>query len=293
LLLKITDYTEYSVSDFRKTPEQTSDIYKDFKVKKNHLNKRCPEIRILQTFLITTFICITSAITYAQTVPAATDSEIADRINFITHELNNEKTYATAWTGGWTIFNAGSAAYFYYAAANTHNKANQVTNMVIGVGSTLATIGNIVTPLVSMYAPHFLEQMPDGTHVQKLAKLKKAEDYLEDGADLETFGTSWIAQSINIATASAGAFVVGSLYRKTMVRAGKNPTKEAIIIFCECFASGELQILSQPMQLVSSQKKYKQQYGSSGSDKDNQVTLFAYPVLEEKYGLAAGISTTF
>ena len=239
------------------------------------------------------FACIASTVAHAQTVSDVTDAKITERINFITNEFNNEKTYATAWTGGWTIFNAGSAAYFYYAAAKTHNKANQVTNMVIGVGSTLATIGNVVTPLVSMYAPHFLEEMPDGTYDQKLAKLKKAEEYLEDGADLETFGTSWIAQSINIATASAGAFVVGSLYRKTMQRSGKNPAKEAIIIFCECFASGELQILSQPMQLVSSQKKYKQKYGSSSNDMDNKVTLFAYPTFEERCGMVAGVSTTF
>jgi hypothetical protein len=249
-------------------------------------------VRILILIVMTSLLVISSQ-AFAQTVSNLNDDNIAERLKFIQHELNDEKVYATAWTGGWTAFNAGSSAYFYYAAAKTNNKASKVTNMVIGVGSTLATIGNIVTPMVSMYAPHFLDAMPETTHEQKVAKLAKAEEYLKYGSDLEKFGTSWIAQSINVATASAGAFVVGSVYRKTMKNAGKNPTKEAIIIFCECFASGELQILSQPMQLVSAQTRYSQKYGKSDDTTSHMVTFFVYPMIEEKHGLVAGVMTTF
>jgi len=249
-------------------------------------------VRIL-TAIIAAFFIMTVANTFAQSISDATDTDIVERINFIQHELDSEKIYATAWTGGWTVFNAGSAAFFYHAASHTRNKAHQVTDMVIGVGSTLATIGNLATPLVSMYAPYFLEDMPDVTREQKIAKLNRAEEYLKRGSDLEEFGTSWISQSINIATATAGAFVVGSVYRKRMERAGKSPSMEAFKIFGECFISGEIQILSQPMKLVTSQKKYNQKYGVPGSNTDNEVRVFAYPIFEERYGMVAGVMTTF
>jgi hypothetical protein len=240
-------------------------------------------------------VCAILALTHAsaQTVPAASDADITERINFIQNEMNNERVYATLWTCGWTVINGTSAAYFYYKAANTRNKANQVNDMVIGVGSTLAVIGNVATPLVSMYAPYFLNDLPDGTRDEKLTKLAKAEDYLRYGAKLETFGRSWIAQSINLATASAGAFVVGVAYRKTMKDYGKNPTKEALITFCECFISGELQMLSQPMRLVSAQTRYNEKYGKSEANQNHTVMFFAYPDLSANSGLVAGVSLYF
>ncbi len=238
------------------------------------------------------FLFILFTNTYAQSVTASDDKDITERLNFIQNQMNEEKFYATFWTCGWTAFNGGSSAYFYYIAAKTNNKADKVTNNVIAIGSTIATIGNIVAPMVSMYAPYFLDDMPDRTYAEKAVKLKKAEDYLEDGSTLEVFGRSWIAHSINVVTSSAAAFIVGYEYRKTMKDYGKNPNREALIIFCECFLSGELQIWSQPMQLVSAEKEYNQRYHKSDNN-ENKVTFFVYPEFEENVQFTAGVASSF
>jgi hypothetical protein len=230
---------------------------------------------------------------YTQTAAKINDADIAERINFIQNEMNNEKTYATVWTCGWTVINGGSAAYFYYKASKTDNKAKKVNNMVIGVGSNLAFVGNVVTPMVSMYAPHFLNEMPAVSLEDKKAKLLKAEDYLSYGSTLEIFGTSWISQSINVATASAGAFVVGYVYRDTMKKYGKNPNREALLTFFECFMSGELQMLTQPMSLASAEKAYRQKYGDYDQDKNHTVMFYAYPQLGMGHGWSAGAVMTF
>jgi hypothetical protein len=230
---------------------------------------------------------------YAQTDTNANDAVINEKLNFIQNEMNNEKTYATTWTCGWTVINGGSAAYFYYKASKTHNKASKVNDMVIGVGSNIAFVGNVVTPMVSMYAPHFLDAMPDESTEDKKAKLLKAEDYLSYGSTLEVFGTSWISQSINVATASAGAFVVGYVYRDTMRKYGKNPNREALVTFIECFMSGELQMLTQPMGLVSAEKKYHEKYGAYEEEKTHAVMFYAYPQIGVSHGWLAGAVISF
>lgn len=230
---------------------------------------------------------------YAESVGSPDDTEITERIRCISNELNSEKLHAAFWTCGWITVNGASAGYFYYKAVNTGNKADQVNDMVVAAGSALAVVGNAAAPMVSMYAPYVLSNMPETTHAERLNKLAKAEYYLDYGAALEDFGRSWISQSINIATASIGACVVGCVYRNTMKQYGKNPNKEALLTFCECLISGELQIMSQPMKLVSSQKKYNQKYRTSAIEPANTVTVFVYPRFEKGAGFCTGAVMVF
>jgi hypothetical protein len=57
--------------------------------------------------------------------------------------------------------------------------------------------------------------------------------------------------------------------------------------------SGELQMLSQPMHLVSAEKRYNQKYATAENSSGHDVMFFAYPKLDERIGFCAGAVTTF
>lgn len=236
------------------------------------------------------FIVLRISALYAQGSADQSVSTTAARIDFINGAMESERFHATFWSAGWAVFNGGSAAYFFYRGENTKNKADKVNNMVIGAGSALACFGNIVTPMVSMYAPHFLDNMPENTSDERSTKLSKAEQYLDYGSSLESFGRSWISHTINFATSTIGALVVGVGYRNTMKEYGKNPDKEAFILFLECFLSGEIQIFTQPMKMVSARKEYLNTYKTADSTRSNQVQVFLLPRYK---GFSAGVASLF
>jgi hypothetical protein len=237
--------------------------------------------------LCAALFCLSRPFLYAD--DAAADPSVSEKYNYILGQFRDEQFNAALWTGGWTVFNGGSAAFFIYKGCHERNKASQVNDVVIGAGSGLACIGNIATPMVSIYAPLFLQNRPDGTAEEREGNLSRAEDYLRSGSNLEEFGQSWIAHTLNFATSTAGALVVGVAYRDTMRRYHKNPDREAGIMFLECFLSGEIQILTQPMKLVTAQREYQNRYGRGGSQ-DHNMSFFVIPT---GAGMIAGIKVSF
>lgn len=201
------------------------------------------------------FLCSTG---YAATVSSGGNEK--EKIMYIQQQFDNNGLYSSIWWYGWMGVYGASAAASLGVGLTSDNKVTKITQVVSGVQSLLGFAGIAASPMTSAYAGSRLRSMPENTPEEIRIKLKEAERFLNEASNVQSFGSSWISHSLNLAVGAGGALVIWKGYGNEIKDAGGNPKKEALVNFLLSFIVGELQIFTQPTAEIKGWDDYRTKY---------------------------------
>jgi len=168
------------------------------------------------------------------------DDEIDWRLGFITERLDGSRSRASIWNVAWTVVNAGTLGWMIYEAesdADTDDRGRAIAE------ASKAFIGlmdlYVLRPLRAREGADELASMPEATHSQRIAKLKKAEAILMRNAERANARYGWQVHAGNVLLNFAGA---GAIW------ATGGGTSEALTSAFAGIAGGEAMIWTEPGQ---------------------------------------------
>ena len=182
---------------------------------------------------------------------ALSDSAIEQRIDFIEQRLDSHETHGQIWYWSWMAINGGSMVGLGISAGLSKHEDDQVNN---GVQAGLGAIGVadlLFRPLEARYGADPIRGLPEGTHEEKIAKLRAAESQLRSNAQRAEERTSWEMHAGNVAVNGIAGLIIGLAGRPS----------DGIIAFGAGTAGGVIEIMTQPWGPASDWKDYKQQFG--------------------------------
>jgi len=210
-------------------------------------------ISTITLFSLITFLLTPSGLV-SQTNPDLSDVEVKERLEHIQVVLDAGQSNANLWWEGWLIGYGAMATGMISAHFIITDDENLRQDMLVGgVTSGLGVLGQLIDPMVPGYAGDDLRVLPDGTAVERKAKLIQAEKLLFKSAQREIDGRSWLTHVI------AGVVNLGSglwtwLYYE-------RPFLDGFISFAVGQAISEVQIFTQPTQAIDDYNEYKRKYG--------------------------------
>jgi len=197
---------------------------------------------------------------YAQEA-VLSDEQVKERLGFITNALNAGRPRAGTWLYGWlTVYSAGAAAGAILAGAHWNDTElvggipvrdrEFAQDMLVG-GATFAlgVVGLVIDPFVPATAPRKLRPLPEATSMERLAKLRRAEELLRDCARREKSGRSWTTHLLNTGANATAGIVTAAAF--------KRPWTDGLITFATGEAVSLLNIFTQPMRATRDLKKYE------------------------------------
>jgi len=235
------------------------------------------KIQVIVSLIVFIFVCSQESIYAAEKISAGNENE---RIGYIQKEFDDSSLYNSIWWYGWMGIYAGTAAVSFGIAQSSDDDTVKITQTVSGVQSVIGLAGLIFSPMPPAYAGRTLREMPYGTPEDKARKLSEAERYLQETADVQEFGSSWITHFLNFAVGASGALVIWKVYDDEIEDAGGDPDKEALNNFLLSFLVGELQIFTQPTGGIKAWNRYREIF-NPGSN----THIFIVP---QYNGIAAG-----
>ena len=201
----------------------------------------------------------------AKADPAPADSVIDQRLTFLVERLEARKTHGQIWHWSWMTINAGSAIGLGIVAGLADHEDDAVNNAVQAGVAAIGVADLLFRPLEARYGAEPIRVLPENTRVEKLAKLKAAEEQLKRNAGRAEERTSFGMHAANVALNAAAGLVIGL--------AG-NPSDGAIA-FATGTAGGVVNILTQPAAPTQDWEDY-QAFVKRGSHKtDLQVFVSA------------------
>jgi hypothetical protein len=216
---------------------------------------------------------------------ALSDEQVKERLGFITDALKAGQPRAGTWYYGWTAaYGAGAVVLGFLAGSHWHDTKLEGTETVAdrefaegmlvgGATFALGVGGMLIDPFVPARAPRKLAALPEGSPVERAAKLKRAEDLLRECAARERRGRSLTTHLLNLGANAAGAVVT---------KFGFNQSWGSALV---SFALGEgvslLNIFTQPTRATHDLASYEAKYlaGKGG---------VALPQAERRWTLSAG-----
>jgi hypothetical protein len=183
------------------------------------------------------------------------DDEIDRRLAFIRERLEGSRSHASIWNMAWTAVNAGTLGWTIYRAesdSDTDDRGRAITE------ASKAFIGlmdlYIFRPMTARHGADELSFMPESTHAQKLAKLKKAEEILLRNANRASYRYGWQMHVGNVLFNFGGA---GAIW------ATGGDTSQALTSAFAGIAGGELMAWTEPGQPRQDFREYQSLTGGS------------------------------
>lgn len=183
------------------------------------------------------------------------DAEIAWRIGFISDRLEASRKHATIWHWSWTAIDTGTMAWGIAEAV--HDDDSDDRGFAITEASK-AFIGLVdlywIRPMYPRLGASELTHVPQATHAQKLAKLRKAEDILQRNAARVDDRYSWQVHVASVLLNFAGA---GAIW------ATGGGTSDALISAFSGIGASELMFWTEPGQPLRDLADYRNLTGGT------------------------------
>jgi hypothetical protein len=226
--------------------------------------------------------------------PAAgdlSDAEMRGRISEIQTAMNGGEGSMRLWWWGWLgIYGAFTAGSFTIAAL-ADGDTERITYNVSGVQSALGVVGMLISPQAAGYGPARIRRLPEGNTGELRAKITESERLMDQAAEDEIMGRSWITHALAILVNGGGALVIWKGYGDRIEDDGGNPGKEAILNFVLGTIVSEIQIFTQPTRAIADRDSYRRRHGlQPRSECTGEVRFFAMP---SGRGMLMGASLPF
>lgn len=180
------------------------------------------------------------------------DSIVRERLHCIQNMLNKGRPNANLWWYGWLVgYSAATVGQGIVYFVSNDKSLRQ--DMALGAATTfLGAAGQLITPMVSGYAPGRFDLLPENTSEERLIKLVYAEDLLKSCADREIEGRSWQTHTIcSVVNLSSGLITWLGFKRSVWAGLGNFALNTAIT---------EAQIWSQPTRSINNYNEYNRKY---------------------------------
>jgi len=197
---------------------------------------------------------------YAQKT-GLSDEQVKDRLRFIANALDAGQPGAGTWCYGWlAAYSVGAVAGGVLASshwadeklegAETVPDREFAEGMLVG-GATFAlgVGGLLLDPFVPVTAPRKLRSLPETTSLERLEKLRRAEDMLRRCAQREKRGRSLTTHVLNAGVNAAAGVVTKAVFHRSW--------GSALITFAGGEAVSLLNIFTQPMRATRDLKRYE------------------------------------
>ncbi len=213
------------------------------------------------------------------------DEQVKARLDFIAGALNAGQPRARTWWYGWiAAYSAGAVAMGVLAATNWNEPVIETfapvpepdrgfaQDMLVGSATfALGVAGLLIDPFVPATAGRKLRLLPEGTPMERVDKLRRAEELLRQCARREKDGRSMKTHLMNVGVNAAAGVVTAAAF--------KRPWTDGLITFVTGEAVSLLNIFSQPMRATRDLKKYEAgELGNSGvSTPERRWSLGVWP----------------
>jgi hypothetical protein len=177
------------------------------------------------------------------------DSEVANRLEYIQSSLDGGQRAANLWWYGWLIGYGGATAEQFVAHSQADTRKQRQDTLVGYVTSSFGVIGQLVAPVEAGRLAVRLRAMPGDTPEARQAKLAAAESFLRRSAAQEEFGRSWKMHAITGAVNLGIGLFLWLRYDR--------PARDGIAMFVLGQLVSEVQIFTQPMKAVHDLREYE------------------------------------
>jgi len=211
---------------------------------------------ILCLAALSLFACATAA-PAPLTRDAATlsDAEIARRTDFIEQRLDSRKTPAEIWHWSWLAINLGPGVALNTGLAVAEDaKEERSAAIVQAVYGAVGAVSQYVDPMKARYGAEPLRALPDETHEQRVEKLQRGEEMLQENAVRNAQRTSWVMHIGTVAVSAAAGLIVYAFGGKS----------DAVITGASTLAGGELFLWTMPSGPVHDLEDYRALIGPPG-----------------------------
>jgi hypothetical protein len=200
------------------------------------------------------------SVAYAQEA-SPSDEQVKARLAFISGALNAGQPRAKTWSYGWiAAYSAGAVTMGVLAGVHWNDTElvgglpvrdrEFAQDMLVGSATfALGVAGLLVDPFVPATAARKLRPLPEATPMERLAKLRRAEELLRQCARREKDGRSLKTHLMNAGVNAAAGVVTAAAF--------KRPWTDGLITFVTGEAVSLLNIFSQPMRATRDLKKYE------------------------------------
>ncbi|MFC2137974.1 hypothetical protein ACFLTE_07355 [Bacteroidota bacterium] len=201
------------------------------------------------------------------------DSLVSERIQCIQNMLQQQKVNANLWWYGWlmgySVATVGQGTAYFLS-----DDISLRQDMVLGASTTiLGVVGQLIMPLNPGYKVEILTQIPELTPENRLEKLSKAEELLNEVALREKDGRTWQVHALCGAVNLTGGIITWIGFDRS-IWAG-------VGYFAFNTAISEIQILTQPTRAIKDYQKYCEKYKSDNTPVSYKVKptyyVSAYP----------------
>jgi len=181
------------------------------------------------------------------------DDELEWRIGFIADRLEASRKHATVWHWSWTAVGASALTWQIIEAegdSDTDDRGRHITEASKAFISLVDLYW--LRPMDARHGADELGNLPQATHSQKLARLRKAEDILERNAARADDRYTWQLHAVNVLLNFAGA---GAIW------ATGGGDAEALTSAFAGIAAAELKFWTEPGQPLRDLDDYKKLTG--------------------------------
>jgi len=209
------------------------------------------------------------SVAYAQKA-SPSDEQVKARLAFVADALNAGQPRAKTWWYGWIAgYSAGAVTMGILADAHWNDTElvggipvrdrGFAQDMLVGSATfALGVAGLLIDPFVPATAPRKLRPLPEGTPMERLAKLRRAEELLRQCARREKDGRGLKTQLMNVGVNAAAGVVTSAAF--------KRPWTDGLITFAIGEAVSLANIFTQPMRATRDLKRYEAGYpGNDGA----------------------------
>ena len=214
---------------------------------------------------------VTSGIVRAQET-ALSDEQVKARLAFAADALNAGQPRAKTWWYGWIAGYAAGAVTMGVLAATNWNEPDVhiltlpvpepdrgfAQDMLVGSATfALGVAGLLIDPFVPATAARKLRPLPETTPMERVEKLRQAEELLRQCARREKDGRSLKTHLMNAGVNAAAGVVTAAAF--------KRPWTDGLFTFATGEAVSLLNIFTQPMRATLDLKRYEAGYpGNDG-----------------------------
>lgn len=184
------------------------------------LSRLPTSIRPRLVALCTALVLLTAAPASAQSrcVEQLTDAEVETRYQMIYEAMEGQQTWARWWYFGWLSFFSTLVVTNSVFAAVEFDDARP--RYIAGLlGSSLSILSFTVFPRVGLktaFATRRLDRQPAGTPAERRERLRYAEALLQDTAERQKLGTSFMSHAQGFAWGLGSSLIIGLKYDDTV-----------------------------------------------------------------------------
>jgi hypothetical protein len=217
------------------------------------------------------------------------DAAEADvRTAWIQARLDAETPAAQRWYWIFLVLNAGAMTGQLALGAAFPDFFGP--SMYVGaVNGAIGTLPMVVFPFAPAFAAGRLRSMPADTPARRIARARRAESLLRESAEGEAFGQSWISHGLGVVVAVGSSLVVWLGFHQAWYWVVTN--------LVTTVAFNEIQVLTQPMQLVADWDTYRRagwrNLARGGPRSRHDGSASSVRVMPMPFPGGAGVAVTF